>query len=128
MPAFDGEAETWMALAAELAARNPAYVHLSNRSGVLENAGPDFLKSFRDACGGTFVIAGNYDRAGAEADLADGFGDLVAFGRPYISNPDLVERLRNGWPLAEADPATFYGGSEAGYTDYPTWEESLETA
>ncbi|NLG58986.1 MAG: alkene reductase, partial [Gammaproteobacteria bacterium] len=54
--------------------------------------------------------------------------DLVAFGRPFISNPDLVERLRNGWPLADADPATFYGGGAAGYTDYPTWEEALETA
>ena len=126
MPAFDGEAQTWMTLAGELRARDLAYVHLGNRGGVLANGGRGFLKAFREACGGTFIIAGNYDRAGAEADLRDGFGDLVAFGRPFISNPDLVERLRNGWPLAEADPATFYGGGEAGYTDYPAWEESLE--
>ena len=128
MPAFDGEAETWMTLAGELRARGLAYVHLSNRGGVLDNGGREYLKDFRAACGGTFIIAGNYDRAGAEADLRDGFGDLVAFGRPYISNPDLVERLRNDWPLADSDPATFYGGGEAGYTDYPTWEQSLEPA
>ena len=128
MPAFAGEADTWMALARELQPRSLAYVHLSNRGSALANGGRDFLKQFREACGGTFIIAGNYDRAEAEADLREGFGDLVAFGRPFISNPDLVERLRNGWPLAEADAATFYGGGAAGYTDYPTWEESLETA
>src|SRR5690554_4337300 len=126
MPAFDGEAETWMALAGELRARDLAYVHLSNRGSVLANGGREFLLQFRQACGGTFIIAGNYDRAGAEADLREDFGDLVAFGRPFISNPDLVERLRHNRPLAEADPATFYGGGEAGYTDYPAWEESLE--
>ncbi|MFZ7096617.1 alkene reductase [Luteimonas dalianensis] len=129
MPAFDGEADTWMALARELQPRSLAYVHLSNRGSLLANAGRDFLRRFRQACGGTFIIAGNYDRAGAEADLDNGFGDLVAFGRPFISNPDLVERLRNGWPLAEADPATFYGGGEAGYTDYPAFKaEAAETA
>src|SRR5690554_3791104 len=117
-----------MALAAELRARDLAYVHLGNRGGVLANGGRGFLRRFRRACGGTFIIAGNYDRAEAEADLRDGFGDLVAFGRPFISNPDLVERLRDDRPLADADPATFYGGGAAGYTDYPTWEESLETA
>lgn len=128
MPAYDGEADTWMALAPELEQRKLAYVHLSNRGSVLANAGRDFLKEFRAACGGTFIIAGNYDRAGAEADLRDGFGDLVAFGRPFISNPDLVERLRNGWPLAEADEGSFYGGGAAGYTDYPAFEEESETA
>src|SRR5690606_27873343 len=56
MPAFDGEAETWMALAPELRARNLAYVHLSNRGSALANGGRDFLKQFREACGGTFII------------------------------------------------------------------------
>lgn len=128
MPAFEGEADTWMELARQLRPRGLAYVHLSNRAGVLDNAGAGFLREFRKACGGIFIIAGNYDKATAEADLRDGFGDLVAFGRPFISNPDLVERLAHGRPLAEADPATFYGGGAAGYADYPTWEESLEPA
>jgi N-ethylmaleimide reductase len=51
--------------------------------------------------------------------LQSGSADLIAFGRPFISNPDLVERLRVGAPLAEIDKATLYGGGEKGYTDYP---------
>ncbi|HIY71271.1 MAG TPA: alkene reductase [Candidatus Luteimonas excrementigallinarum] len=128
MPAFEGEAETWMTLARELGKRELAYVHLANRGSVLANAGRDFLREFRTACAANFIIAGNYDRAGAEADLHEGFGDLVAFGRPFISNPDLVERLRNDWPLAEADEGSFYGGGAAGYTDYPAFEDEPATA
>ena len=55
----------------------------------------------------------------AERALADG-ADLVAFGRPFIANPDLVERLRQGAPWNTPDRMTFYGGGEKGYTDYPT--------
>lgn len=126
MPAFDGEADTWLALARELATRGLAYVHLGNREGMAAGGGEGFLGDFRQAYGGTLILAGNYSRDSAAADLAAGVADLVAFGRPFISNPDLVERLRNGWPLAEADGATFYGGGEAGYTDYPTYREELE--
>jgi N-ethylmaleimide reductase len=54
----------------------------------------------------------------AEQAVADG-ADLVAFGKPYIANPDLVERLKAGAPLNTPDKATFYGGREKGYTDYP---------
>ena len=59
------------------------------------------------------------DQALAEKAVADG-ADLIAFGKPYIANPDLVERLRAGAPLNIPDKATFYGGREKGYTDYPT--------
>ena len=52
--------------------------------------------------------------------LAEGKADLFAFGRPFIANPDLVERMKTGAPLAALDPATLYGGGAAGYTDYPT--------
>lgn len=51
--------------------------------------------------------------------VADGAADLVAFGRPFIANPDLTHRLRHDLPLADADRRTFYGGGAAGYTDYP---------
>ena len=129
MPAFEGEAATWLALAAALAERRLAYVHLSNREAILEHAGRGFLQRFRDACGDTpLILAGRYDRVLAQADLDAGIADLVAFGRPFIPNPDLVERLRNGWPLADADPATFYGGGAAGYTDYPPYREAARTA
>ena len=128
MPAFEGEADTWLALAHELATRGLAYVHISNREAIVANAGVGFLREFREAYGGTVILAGNYGRESAAADLDAGLADLVAFGRPFIANPDLVERLRNGWPLAEGDSATFYGGGEAGYTDYPAYRLEAEPA
>jgi N-ethylmaleimide reductase len=67
---------------------------------------------------GAWMVNNGYDGALAQQALAQG-ADLVAFGRPYIANPDLVDRLRAGAPLAKADKATFYGGGERGYTDYP---------
>lgn len=60
-----------------------------------------------------------YTRAMAIEAVAGGHADMVAFGRPFIANPDLVERLRIDAPLAEPDQATFYGGDSHGYTDYP---------
>ncbi|MBJ6985021.1 alkene reductase [Luteimonas sp. MC1750] len=128
MPAFEDEADTWMELAHELAGRGLAYVHLSNREAILAAAGERFIREFRAAHGGTLILAGNYTRATAESDLAAGLADLVAFGRPFIANPDLVERLRNGWPLADADGATFYGGNATGYTDYPAYSEEIASA
>ena len=67
---------------------------------------------------GAWMVNNGYDRALAEQALERG-ADLVAFGRPYIANPDLVERLRTGAPLNAPDKATFYGGGAEGYTDYP---------
>jgi len=60
--------------------------------------------------------------------LAAGSADLIAFGKPFISNPDLVERLKTGAALNEWDKATFYGGGARGYTDYPALGEKLEPA
>ncbi len=70
---------------------------------------------------GSAIVAGGFDRAKADAVLADGTADAVAFGRMYISNPDLVERLRDGIPFARYDRSTFYGGGAEGYTDYPIY-------
>jgi N-ethylmaleimide reductase len=67
---------------------------------------------------GAWMVNNGYDQALAKRSLADG-ADLVAFGKLYIANPDLVERLRSGAPLNEPDKATFYGGGAKGYTDYP---------
>ncbi|WP_448189484.1 alkene reductase [Azospirillum sp. sgz301742] len=71
---------------------------------------------------GTFMINGGYTRAAADAALAKGEADLVSIGVPFIANPDLAVRLKRGAPLAEGDAATFYGGTEKGYTDYPALE------
>ncbi|HZJ98283.1 MAG TPA: alkene reductase [Oligella sp.] len=123
MHAFDGEDETWEALARELSKRDLAYVHISNRDQLVANEeGKARLQRFRDNYKGTLILAGLYTQEEAERDVESGLADLVAFGRPFISNPDLVERMQNGWPLVEPDLATFYGGTEVGYTDYENYK------
>ena len=73
----------------------------------------------RAAFKGSYILSGGYDAARANADLQAGHGDLVAFGRPFISNPGLVEKLRSGAALAEPDANSFYTADAKGYTDYP---------
>jgi len=70
------------------------------------------------------MLNNGYDRALAEQKLQSGEADLIAFGRPFISNPDLVERLRQNAPLAELDASRLYGGGEQGYVDYPSLDSS----
>jgi N-ethylmaleimide reductase len=60
-----------------------------------------------------------YDKARGNAAIASGHADAIAYGVPFIANPDLVERYRTNAPLNEADSSLFYGGTEKGYTDYP---------
>jgi N-ethylmaleimide reductase len=75
---------------------------------------------FRAAYQGKFITAGGYDQAMGERVLEEGLADAVAYGRLYISNPDLAERFKQGASLNPYKRATFYGGQESGYTDYPT--------
>src|SRR5690606_21968678 len=78
-----------------------------------------FKAAYRQAGGqGAWMVNNGYDKAAAEEAVASGEADLVVFGRPFISNPDLVERLRLNAPLNEWDRTTFYGGTERGYIDY----------
>ncbi|MGU7785200.1 alkene reductase [Burkholderia sp. PU8-34] len=81
-------------------------------------------KDLRKRFNGTIVAAGGFTRDNAEQILVDGHADLVAFGRLFISNPDLPERLRTGAPLTRYDRTTFYGGDGRGYIDYPVHRES----
>jgi N-ethylmaleimide reductase len=74
----------------------------------------------RDKFKGTLIVAGGFDAESAARWLREGRADLIAFGRKFIANPDLPERLRVGAPLNGDDPATYYGGGEKGYTDYPS--------
>lgn len=78
---------------------------------------------FRGAFNGPLISAGGYTHDSAESLLAAGGADAVAFGRNYIANPDLVERLSRNAPLNPYDRATFYGGAEAGYLDYPALDQ-----
>jgi N-ethylmaleimide reductase len=81
--------------------------------------GPRVTPVLRAAFSGPVIANGGYDGATADAAIEAGAADLVSFGRPFIANPDLVERLAENVPLAEPDPKTFYGGGARGYTDYP---------
>ncbi len=116
----DGQA-TGLALASEFAARDLAFLHLSEPDWVGgESLSDDFRTALRAAYPGPIVAAGGYDVAKAERVLGGGWADAIAFGRWWIANPDLDVRLRTGAPLNEPDKATFYGGGADGYTDYPT--------
>lgn len=121
-----------------LAARGLAYVH------VIEGAtggARDFTQgdkpfdwtalkaAYRDDGGtGVWMVNNGYDRELAEEAVASGRADMVAFGRLYIANPDLVARFKAGAPLNEPQRATFYGGGAAGYTDYPAADLSAAAA
>ncbi len=112
--------ETCLALVKALGAAGLAYVHVVDHSAMGAPAVSETLKlAMRKAWPRTFILAGGFDRAGAEAALAGNRGDLVAFGRPFISNPDLVSRLEKGVELNAPDFATFYTPGAQGYTDYP---------
>ena len=80
-----------------------------------------FKAAYRDAGGrAAWIVNNGYTRDMALQAVASGHADMVAFGRDFISNPDLVERLRQGAPLNAWQRETFYGGGAEGYTDYPT--------
>jgi N-ethylmaleimide reductase len=100
-----------------------AYLHVINLevSGdrTTAAAAVDVAAFSRQHYKGTLMVAGGYTRATADAALQSGAVDLIGFGRPYISNPDLARRLRDGLPLAQPHRPTFYTSGAAGYTDYP---------
>jgi len=120
MPPFDDEAETYLTLASELASRGIAYVHFSDQTRWADDVSipDDYLRAFRRAFGGPLILAGGYLRENGQAALDAGQADLIGIGKPFIANPDLVERLRNGWPLNAWDEKTFYTAGAKGYTDY----------
>jgi len=120
MVAYPEIDETYQKLVPALAATGIQYVHLVDHSAMGAPPVPAALKlALRKAWPRTFILAGGFDRDGAEAALKEGRADLVAFGRPLLANPDLVERLRRGLPLNPPDFASFYTPGPKGYTDYP---------
>lgn len=120
---FEGIEEEYGYLAEELGKLKLAYIHIVDHSSMGAPEVPRSIKDkIREAFGGTIIISGGYDRERAEQDLADGLGHLVAFGRPFISNPDLVQRMKEGAELQQPNPDTFYTPGEEGYTDYPPLE------
>jgi N-ethylmaleimide reductase len=117
------DAETdalYLHLASELSALGLVYLHVVDHSSMgAPEVSPTLKAKLRATFKGTSILSGGYDRARAEADLTESKGDLVAFGRPYISNPRLAHLLEADKPLAAPDFGTFYTPGEKGYTDYP---------
>jgi N-ethylmaleimide reductase len=102
----------------QLNPRKLAYLHLLE--GDMTNASRKVdYRALRDAYHGIYIANNGYDKVRAQAAISKGDCDLVAFGVPFLANPDLVYRYKNDLPLNSAEKGTFYGGDETGYTDYP---------
>ncbi len=110
----------------ELEKRHPVYIHVvEGATGGPRDVAPDFsFEELRKRYSGAWMVNNGYDLALANAVLSEGKADLVAFGKPFIANPDLVERLRRDAPLNELDRDTLYGGGAKGYIDYPTLKDA----
>ena len=107
----------------QLNALKLVYIHvIEGATGGPRDIAPFDYASLRKRFGGAYMANNAYDFELATKVLAAGSADLIAFGKAFISNPDLVERLKRGAPLNEWDKVTFYGGGAKGYTDYPTLE------
>jgi len=121
MPQYDQIEETYTYLAEELNKRGILYVHLVDHSAMGAPIVPVSIKqTVREKFTNTLIMTGGLDRAKGEEILDSDSADLVAFGKPFINNPDLVNRYQNNLPLsANLDFNTFYSADEKGYTDYP---------
>jgi N-ethylmaleimide reductase len=109
--------ETFGHAAAMLGELPCAYLHVVENRVADQSATDVMRRHYR----GALISCGGYDRATAIAAIEAGREDAIAFARHYIANPDLVERLRADWPLAVGNRKTYYGGSDVGYTDYPSY-------
>jgi N-ethylmaleimide reductase len=121
MPHYPEIDKTYTYLAEELNKLGIVYLHLVDHSSMGAPEVPAEIKGIiRTRFKNTLILSGGYDKERAEADIESGKADLIAFGRPFINNPDFVERLKNDWPLSkELKMDLFYTPGEKGYTDYP---------
>jgi len=101
-----------------LSLRGLAYVHVLEGDMMTKASALDY-RALRSKFAGPYIANNGYDLVRAQTAVRNGAADLVAFGIPFLANPDLVRRYRHNLPLNAADPSTFYGGNETGYTDYP---------
>ena len=112
----------YMQLVEELNQREIVYLHLSHMGEPLPHKF-ELWKAIRKAYKGTLILCGDFTKESAERALQNDEADMIAFGRDFIANPDLVERFKNNWPLAERDRTNWYTLGEEGYTDYPNYSE-----
>ncbi len=121
---YDSDPEATFTYAAKaLSERDLAYLHIlepANDSGsFLATDIPNVLPAIRAQYDGVIIQNGAITQTSGQAAIVEGLSDAIAYGAPYIANPDLVERFKTGAPLAEPDPETFYTSGSKGYTDYP---------
>lgn len=123
MPHYPEIDATYDYLSKQLNTIGIAYIHIVDHSAMGAPAVPaEMKKTIRNNFSNTVILSGGYDQEKAETDLENKLGDLVAFGRPLISNPDLVERFKHNYPLsADLKMDLFYTADEKGYTDYPVY-------
>ncbi|MFJ3804678.1 alkene reductase [Streptomyces sp. NPDC090088] len=116
---------TYLGAAKVLDELGVAYLHIAEPD---QEDVPDMPTAFKEALrlvfSGTLMFAGKYTLSRAEAALEAGWADLIAFGRPFIANPDLPARFREGWPLRDAERSHFFGGTDVGFTDYSNFQQS----
>jgi N-ethylmaleimide reductase len=113
----------YLALTQELSDIGVLYIHLLDHSALGAPPVPaEFKSRLRAAFNGLFILAGGFDSTTAQAALSAGHADLIAFARPFIANPDLVNRMQTNAALNAVDMSTFYTPGPKGYTDYPTLE------
>ena len=124
MPLYPEIEATYNYLSLQLYKLGLVYIHIVDHSAMGAPAVPVKIKNLiRSNFKNTLILSGGYDKERAEKDIESGLGDLVAFGRPFISNPDLVERLKNNWPLSQdLHMDLFYTADAKGYTDYPVFK------
>ena len=124
MPYYPEIDATYKYLSDQLGNLDIAYIHIVDHSAMGAPEVPiEIKKSIRNNFKNSIILSGGYDKEKAEADIQSGLGDLVAFGRPFINNPDLVERFKNNWPLSQdLKMDLFYTAGEKGYTDYPFYK------
>jgi len=123
-PEIDAE---YTYLAEELNKRDIVYIHLVDHSAMGAPAVPiSIKKAIREKFHNTIILAGGFNKDSAEEAINSGLGDLTAIGRPFINNPDLVNRFINNFPLStNLDMNTFYTPGEIGYTDYPVYKSEI---
>lgn len=122
---FEGTNEQYVQLAEELGKLNLAYIHIVDHSAMGTPEVPEQLKQdIRKAFGGTIIYSGGLDKDSGEERLQSDDNGLVAFGKPFLANPDLVTRYEKDAPLNEMDMNTFYTPGKEGYTDYPFYSDN----
>ncbi|TGE16097.1 alkene reductase [Hymenobacter elongatus] len=125
---FDELDAQYLYLAEQLQALNLVYLHLVDHSSMGAPKVPaELVAGIRERFTNTLILSGGYDKQRAEQDLQSGKGDLITFGRPFISNPDLVERMQQDAELVQPNPDLFYTPGPEGYTDYPVLAKQATT-